>query len=162
MTYRIEALAPARFAPFFAMSDSELEAVGARRVRATGNRGFPCRIAMRDAREGDSLILLNYESLSGPTPYKTTYAIYVGENAEQAPDSIDALPELMRGRALALRGFGLDGLLRRAELVAPGNGREAGETIGAMFADRQIAAIHVHNATYGCFLGRAVRDGETA
>ena len=52
MTYSIQGLDPASFAPLFALSDSDLAVQGAVRVIAKSDRGFPCRVSLEDAREG--------------------------------------------------------------------------------------------------------------
>ena len=46
MTYSIRGLGPERFAPLFALDDADLAAMNARRVTATSDRGFPCRISL--------------------------------------------------------------------------------------------------------------------
>src|SRR3546814_14901939 len=77
MTYAITGLDPEPFAPLFAMSDAELAALGACRVTADADRGFPCRISLEDARAGEELILLTHVSHDVATPYRSAYAIYV-------------------------------------------------------------------------------------
>ena len=62
MTYSIRGLGPERFAPLFALDDADLAAMNARRVTATSDRGFPCRISLEDAKAGEELILLHYVS----------------------------------------------------------------------------------------------------
>ena len=68
MTYQIHGLSPDRFAPLFAMDETELAAINARRVTATGDMGFPCRISLQDARAGEELILLHHVSHDVETP----------------------------------------------------------------------------------------------
>lgn len=153
MTYRIAGLSPAPFAPLFALSDAELAVQGARRVIASADRGYPCRIALRDAARGEQLILLHHTSHDVATPYRSAYAIYVSERAEQAHYT-DALPPVFEGRPLALRGFDAEGMLRDARLALPGAAEEA---ILDLFADPQIAYIDAHNAAHGCFAARVER-----
>lgn len=156
MTYRITGLSPEPFAPLFALNDPELAERGARRVTAAASRGFPCRVSLRDADAGDSLILLHHTSHDVATPYRSAYAIYIREGAEPA-DYIDATPPVFEGRPLGLRGFDADGMLRDARLALPG---EAEAGILDLFANPDIAYIHAHNAAHGCFAARVERHGD--
>jgi hypothetical protein len=159
MAYRISGLDPEPFAAFFAMDDAELNSHGARRVIASASRGFPCRVSLEDAREGEALILLHHVSHDVPTPYRSAYAIYVREAAVQAGPFIDCTPPVFAGRPLGLRGFDGDGNLRDARLALPG---EADAGIRDLFAQPQIAYIDAHNAAHGCFAARIERDGDGA
>lgn len=154
MTYMISGLSPDHFTPLFAMGDAELATVNARRVTATADRGFPCRISLEDAKVGEELILLHHTSHDVATPYRSAYAIYVRAGVVAARYH-DALPPVFEGRALALRAFGGDAMLRTARLAGPG---EADGAIRDLFADPGIAYIDAHNAAYGCFAARIERD----
>jgi hypothetical protein len=154
MTYSIQGLSPDRFAPLFAMSDAELAAHNARRVTATADRGFPCRISLDDARAGEELILLHHTSHDVATPYRSAYAIYVRPNVI-APTYRDEPPPVFEGRPLALRAFDREGMLQTARLAGPG---EADGAIRDLFADDGIAYIDAHNAAHGCFAARVTRN----
>jgi hypothetical protein len=154
MTYRIEGLPPGRFEDLIGLSDDALARRGARRVRATSRPGFPCRIGLEDAEVGESMILLNFASHDVPTPFRTTYGIYVREKPAPSPQFVDRIPPVFEGRTLGLRGFDADGMLRDALLALPG---EADSRIRALFEQPEIASIHAHNAVYGCFLAKVER-----
>ncbi|WP_077145425.1 DUF1203 domain-containing protein [Sphingopyxis sp. KK2] len=154
MTYRIAGLDPAPFAPLFDLDGGELAAQGARRVVASADRGFPCRISLDDAKAGEELILLHHTSHDVDTPYRSAYAIYVRQGVEAATYA-DATPPAFAGRPLALRGFDAAGMLRDARLAGPG---EADGAIRSLFADDAIAYIDAHNAAHGCFAARVTRD----
>ncbi|HEV2598653.1 DUF1203 domain-containing protein [Sphingopyxis sp.] len=154
MTYSIQGLSPERFAPLFALDDAELAANNARRVTATADRGFPCRISLEDAKAGEELILLHHTSHDVETPYRSAYAIYVRPRVEAASYR-DELPPVFEGRPLALRAFDAGGMLRTARLAGPG---EADGAIRDLFADDTISYIDAHNAAYGCFAARIERN----
>jgi hypothetical protein len=154
MTYSIQGLSPEPFAPLFAMGDAELAAINARRVTATADRGFPCRVSLDDAKAGEELILLHHTSHDVETPYRSAYAIYVRPGVEAASYD-DELPPVFEGRPLALRAFAADGMLQTARLAGPG---EADGAIRDLFADDAIAYIDAHNAAYGCFAARIERN----
>jgi hypothetical protein len=158
MTYRITGLEPEHFAPLFALSDAELASHGACRVTATASRGFPCRVSLDDASEGEELILLHHTSHDVTTPYRSAYAIYVRKDAAPA-QFVDATPPVFAGRPLGMRGFDSDGMLRDARLALPG---EAEAKIIELFANPAIAYIDAHNAAHGCFAARVERHGDAA
>lgn len=154
MTYTFSGLPPEPFAPYFAMSDAELEQVGARRIIADADRGFPCRIGLRDVARGERLILLNHVSHDVSGPFRTAYAIYVGEQSQPAQQFVDRMPPYLASRALSLRAFDADGLIVTALLANPGEGDVA---VRKLFAEVRAAYIMAHFATFGCFGARIER-----
>jgi len=154
MTYRIEGLAPAPFQPLFAMDEAELAARNAVRVTADESGGFPCRISLEDAAPGEELILLNHVSHDVAGPFRTAYGIFVRKGAAPAAYE-DETPALLESRTLSLRGFDEAGMLKDAVLAKPG---EADAGIRRLFTRPDIATVHAHSATYGCFLARIERN----
>jgi hypothetical protein len=154
MTYRIEGLAPDAFESLFGMSDGELAARNAVRVTADSASGFPCRVSLEDAAPGEELVLLNHVSNDVPTPFRTSYAIYVRKGAQPAVYE-DEAPAYLDRRTLSLRGFDESGMLKDGLLAAPG---EADARIRALFERPEVATIHAHSAAYGCFLARIERN----
>jgi hypothetical protein len=157
VTYKIAGLPREAFEHYFALSSRELERADARRVIADADRGFPCRVSLEDARQGESLILLNFTSHAVANPYRTAYAIYIREQAPQPRPWIDCLPPVFAGRSLSLRGFDAEGMLIDARLTVPG---EVEEGIHDLFGNARISCIHAHNAAYGCFAARIERHGD--
>jgi hypothetical protein len=154
MAYRIEGLAPAAFENLFSMTDGELAERNAVRVTADAAGGYPCRVSLEDAAPGEELVLLNHVSNDVPTPFRTTYAIYVRKGAQTASYT-DETPDYLDRRTLSLRGFDDAGMLRDALLAMPG---EADSQVRALFGRHEIATIHAHSAAYGCFLARIERN----
>ncbi|HEY0596782.1 DUF1203 domain-containing protein [Sphingopyxis sp.] len=154
MTYSIEGLSPEKFAPLFALDDAGLAAINARRLTATADRGFPCRVSLEDAKAGEELILLHHTSHDVATPYRSAYAIYIRPHVTAARYR-DEVPPVFAGRSLALRAFDADGMLRTARLAGPG---EADGAIRDLFADDAISYIDAHNAAHGCFAARIERN----
>lgn len=154
MAYRISGLDPAEFAHLGGADDAQLAQHCAARVTAKAKPGFPCRVTLEDAEPGEAMILLNHVSHDVATPYRSSYAIYVREGATVAADYLDEVPPILEGRPLGLRAFDASGMLRTAALALPG---QADEKIRAVFADPDIAYIHVHNAAHGCFAAKVER-----
>ena len=60
MSFVIHGLSPDTFRPLFALDDGALAARNIRRVVADADRGFPCRVTLEDARQGETLLLLPF------------------------------------------------------------------------------------------------------
>ena len=154
MTYAITGLAPDGFAPLFALSDAELAARGVRRIVADADRGYPCRVSLEDARAGERLLLVNHASNAVDGPYRSAFAIFVRERADQAR-YVDALPPVFESRPLSLRGYDAAGDLVAARLSPAGDGHDG--AIRELLADPQVDHIDAHNAAHGCFAARIDR-----
>ena len=154
MAYSITGLDPLDFAALVSANDDALRAAGAVRVIATASPGYPCRITLEDAAIGEPLILLHHLSHDVATPYRAAYAIYVREQATVAAHYNDAVPPVLQGRPISLRGFGADGLLKHASLALVG---DVDGAIRALFAKSEVAYIHAHNAAHGCFVAQIDR-----
>lgn len=147
MTYRIKGLEAATFRPLFGLSDEELARQGVRRVAVTERPGAPCRLSLDDAKVGEQMLLLNHQSVpSGP--YRATHAIYVTEGLEEAAEYVGSIPPALDRRVLSLRAFDPKFDMLHAELVQPG---AADEAVRRLLAEPEIAFIHAHYATRGCF-----------
>jgi hypothetical protein len=153
-SFRIVGLAPAAFAAYFGKTDDELAAVGARRHVVDEHPGFPDRIEMRDLEIGETVILLNYEHMNKPSPYRSSHAIFIREGATEAYDRVDEIPEVMRSRLLSVRSFTADGMMLDADVLP---GTELSAWIVKSFGDPDVDFIDVHNAKRGCFSGRISR-----
>lgn len=154
MTFQVSGLPVAQFAPLFGLSDAELAKQYIVRQTADISPGFPCRVSLRDAEPGETLLLLNFEHLAVPSPYRARHAIFVREYAAEARVPVGEIPEVLRRRLLSLRAFDRRGMLLNADVA---DGREIEPLIENMFADRGVEYIHVHNAKPGCFAARVDR-----
>jgi hypothetical protein len=154
MSFIVSGLPLDAFQPLFGLDDAALAAHGAvRRTAAAGGR-YPCRVTLEDAPAGESVLLINYEHQSAPTPYRSNYAIYVREAASATRRFRGELPPVLRGRPIALRAFDADGMLIAAELALAD---DVAAVIEKQFADPRAAYLHAHNAAHGCFAARIDR-----
>ena len=158
MTYLVKGLPRAPFVPLFALDDGELAGLGARRVVADSDFGFPCRVSLEDAAAGETLILLNHASHDVPGPYRATHAILVRERAEENAPLVDETPPVFTRRTLSLRGFSASGDLVASRVSPQG---EHDRAIRELLADPQVDHIDAHNAGHGCFSARIERYMET-
>jgi len=151
MGFRITGLPAEDFAHLFALSDADLAAQGG--VRKIADGPCPCRVSLTDATPGDEVILINYEHHAVQSPYRMRFAIYVREG-EETFDSVDAVPDQLRRRTLAVRGFDGTGMMTGWELI---EGIWLEEAIERRFTDRRTQYLHVHFAAPGCYAARVER-----
>jgi hypothetical protein len=154
MTFRIHALAADQFTPLFALDDTALAAVNARRMIVDADPGYPCRVSLEDGRIGETVFLVNHVSMPAATPYRASHAVYIRENAVSAEPGPGELPLALARRLLSLRAFDGEGMLRCAD-VAEGDAVPA--MIEEMLTDPAVAEIHLHHARQGCYAARATR-----
>ena len=151
MGFRITGLPAEKFNHLFALPETELAAHGAVRTIADGPR--PCRISLTDATPGDELILVNYEHHAVASPYRMRFAIYVRQG-EQTFDAVDCVPDQLRRRTLAVRGFDDKGMMTGWELI---EGVFLEEAIERQFAEPRAQYLHIHFAAPGCYAARVER-----
>jgi len=155
-SFRLVGLAAENFEPFFAMSDDELAALGARRVVADAPVGFPCRVSLADAAPGDELLLLPFEHLSTRSPYRASGLVFVRRGVPRAVLAPGEIPPYVTRRAMSVRAYDANDMMVDADVC---DGKEAGAVIERMLADDAVAFIHLHNAKRGCFSCRVERVG---
>ena len=153
MSFRVLGLSPDQFRPLFAMSDTELHRLGARRVIAD-DPSMPCRVSMEHAELGEELLLLNFEHQPANTPYRATHAIYVRKAADRTFEAVDTIPEVLASRLLAVRAFDAQHMMIDAEVC---EGTQAAEMFERFLANPQTRYLQVHNARRGCYAARVER-----
>ena len=116
MSYRISGINPAPFRPFYGLSDDELAAHGAIRMTVDEKPSFPCRITLKAAEPGETVLLLNHEHLSVDTPYRSRHAIFVCEGAKTVARYEDTVPDQLAIRLLSVRAFDAEGMMRDANV----------------------------------------------
>ncbi|WP_188311987.1 DUF1203 domain-containing protein [Salinarimonas soli] len=155
MAYRIEGLAPDLFQDLFALDDAALARRNARRVVADKGGAYPCRVGLRWADEGETLILLNFTHQPHPaSPYHASGPIFVAQGSLAPARHEGELPPMIAERLVSLRAYDGEALIVDAE-VAEGEGTRA---LIERYMDRpDVAEVHVHFARRGCFAARVVR-----
>ena len=147
MAFSIHGIDPALFAPWFALSDAELEARGARRRFADATPGFPCRVSLADADVGDELLLVPFEHHATTSPYRASGPIWVRRAAREHV-VLDRVPEVLERRVLSVRAYDEAGMMATADVV---DGRELAAHLERVLDRRDVAYVHVHYAKPGCF-----------
>ncbi|QPQ55245.1 DUF1203 domain-containing protein [Allosphingosinicella flava] len=152
--YRISGLPLADFQPLFGLDEAALKERGAIRMVADKKPGFPCRVTLRDAEPGETLILVNYEHQGAATPFRSRHAVFAREKANTETVFENEVPPLLYVRLLSVRAFNEEGMMVDADCI---EGSELEPLIQRMFADPDIAYLHVHSAKPGCFVARIDR-----
>jgi len=156
MNFQVVGLSKSLFAPLVGLSDAQLTPRNAVRqvaVKSPTSR-FPCRVSLRYAETGESVLLVNFEHLAVSSPYRSRYAIYVREAAADVQLAVNEIPEVMQHRPLSLRSFDAAGMLVDADLTLDG---DVVGTIKRLLDSERVNYLHVHNAKHGCFVARVDR-----
>lgn len=152
MHFRISGLPAESFQHLFTMSDAELARHGAVR-KIAADSGYPCRISLTDANQGDEVILVNYEHQDADTPYRSRHSVYV-RKGEQRYQAMNDVPVQLRKRLLSIRAFDSQGMMVDADVA---DGKELESQIARFFALPEVAYIHLHYARPGCYAARVDR-----
>jgi hypothetical protein len=153
-SFRLIALPSEQFAALFKRSESELEAMGARRMIVDEKPGYPCRVSLADAEIGETVLLLPFTHHDVSSPYRASGPIFVREGVPTASPRADEIPTMFRHRLLSIRGYDASAMMLSAEVV---NGSELEESIRRAFENDDVRYLHVHNARPGCYNCRVER-----
>lgn len=152
--FQINPLPSAAFAHLSGLSEDELDSRGVVVRQAGEGDRFPCRVSLRDAQPGERAFLLNFQHQQADTPYRSSYAIFVIDGAEQAKLAPGELPAVFKGRPIALRAFSRVGMLLDAGMAM---GEATAPVIERLFQNADVEYIHAHNAMHGCYSARIDR-----
>ncbi|RZJ47041.1 MAG: DUF1203 domain-containing protein [Brevundimonas sp.] len=155
MTFRIHPLPLAPFRSLFALDDTALAVLGARRMIADAPNSAPCRVSLVDAEPGEALILLTHRHLDAPdSPYRSEGPIFVREAAAEALLEPDTVPDMLAHRLLSARAYDAADMMTDADVV---DGVGLADRLTHWFADPSVARVQIHTARRGCFLAEARR-----
>ena len=155
MTWRIEALPIEPFTDYFAMTDAELAAVGARRWVADQDGRAPCRVSLLDASAGEALVLVNHAHLTDETsPYRAAGPIFVRQAAVRSEPLTEA-PEMLRKRLISLRIYDRRNMMIDGQVL---DGTDLDARLAEWFENPAVEQAHIHFTPRGCYLARAVRQ----
>ncbi len=116
-------------------------------------RAIPAGSALRTREPGDELLLVNYEHLPVDSPYRMRFAIYV-RKGDRPYEAVGEVPEQLRKRMLAVRGYDGQGMMTGCELV---DGKAVEGAIDRLFTKPDAEYLHVHFAAPGCYAARVER-----
>jgi hypothetical protein len=152
--FRLVGIDPTVFEPLFELPDEQLRARHAVRRVATTSLGFPCRVSLEDAREGEELLLLPYDHHPADSPYRASGPIYVRRGAKQRTLPPGEVPSYVTRRLISARAYDAGHMMVAATVC---DGPLVADTIAEQLQDQDVAYIHLHNAKQGCFSCLVVR-----
>ncbi|KQU80825.1 MULTISPECIES: DUF1203 domain-containing protein [unclassified Rhizobacter] len=152
--FQLAALPAAPFAALFELSDDALAHHGAQRCIAAESTGYPCRISLEDATQGDELLLLPFEHQPAASPYRASGPIFVRRGALQRVLPADQVPPYLSTRLLSVRAYDRADMIIEASVR---DGTEIADEIRRLFGHPAVAYIHLHFAKRGCFACRVDR-----
>jgi uncharacterized protein DUF1203 len=153
-SFQLIGLESEQFSHLSSLSSAELAALGIMRVTADASSGFPCRISLEDAEEGEELLLLPYEHQAASSPYRASGPIYVRVGAQQSTRAPGEIPPYVTRRQISVRAYDARHMMVGAEVCS---GDTVATEIRRQFSDPQVSYIHLHNAKRGCFSCRVER-----
>jgi hypothetical protein len=123
-------------------------------VTATG--GEPLRCCLRDATDGEKLVLFNYAPpLPDESPYQEKGAVFTHAAACAGPASVTTYPSDWVGRPQALRAYDARGWIHPSTHVHDGTDPDA--AIAEVFSHPEVVEVHSRNLAYGCYMFRVTR-----
>ncbi|TVR96147.1 MAG: DUF1203 domain-containing protein [Trueperaceae bacterium] len=140
--------------PLFELTDEQLRTRHAVRRIANASTGYPCRVSLEDAREGEELLLLPHAHHPVDSPYRASGQIYVRRGVQQRTLAPGEVPAYVTRRLISVRAYDAGHMMVAASVC---DGPEVGDEIVARFADPDAAYVHLHNAKQGCFSCLVVR-----
>jgi hypothetical protein len=122
--------------------------MGAQRMLADVNPGFPCRVSLADAEVGETVLLLPFTHHDVDSAYRASGPIFVRAAAKTATPTIGEVPKMFIHRQLSVRAYDGAAMMLDADVVS---GTELARTILELFSDARVSYIHIHNAKPGCY-----------
>jgi hypothetical protein len=131
--------------------------------------GAPLRCCLRPIQPGDRVSLVSYAPLrrwaretgAEPGPYDEVGPVFIHDAACGGPATAGYPPSLADARRV-LRAYSTDGRIVCGRLYEPGPGAgpwDAESVLADMFADPQVALVHVRALEFGCFTFEVRRQG---
>ena len=154
MNFQIHSLAPAPFDAFFKMSDAQLLAHNIVKSIVQEANSTPCRVSLKDAEVGSTVLLLNHQHLKGETPFQASHAIFVTQDVRQSYPKVNQVPHVIHSRIVSIRAFNKQQMMMQADIA---QGLEVSEKIQLMLNDKNIEFLHLHYAKHGCYIAQVTR-----
>jgi hypothetical protein len=128
---------------------------GADGVTMTATGGEPLRCCLRDAAEGEELLLFNYEPPLPDSPYREKGAVFTHASPCEGPSSVTSYPADWMGRPQALRAYDSRGWIHPATRMHDGTDPSA--ALAEVLAEPGVVEVHSRNLAYGCYMFRVTR-----
>lgn len=121
---------------------------------ADSSPGYPCRQCLKDAEVGEVLALVSYDPFALSSPYRSASPIYLHEDDCGEADVSTVQGQQLR-RQLSVRAFDANEMMIAGEVI---DGVALEEIAARLLTSNEVAFIHVHNASRGCWALRIERQ----
>ena len=138
----------------FDLNDEDLKKINARRIIVDKKPGYPCRVSLEDANEGEEVILFSYKHLAKKTPYASFGPVFVRKNARTAQLRENEIPVMLDHRSLSLRAYDHETMMIDARTI---HGSDLRKTLQEIFLNKNVEFVQIHNSGPGCYNCTAVR-----
>lgn len=152
--FQIKAIPCSEVSYLFSLDDEELSRIGALRRVADRPTGYPCRITLEDAPQGEEVILFTYEHHNVASAYRASGPVYVRKSLETARPGTNEIPAMLQHRFLSLRAYDTHAMMLRSGTV---KGDVLQQELKNILRDPSVEYIHIHNAGPGCYVCQANR-----
>jgi hypothetical protein len=115
----------------------------------TAGGGEPLRCCLRDAADGERLILFGYEPKLPTSPYREIGAVFAHADPCPGPE-VAGYPPQWRGRPQVLRAYDERGWIHPATRTHDGSDPES--QLADILSDPAVVRIDSRNIAYGCFM----------
>jgi hypothetical protein len=126
-----------------------MDASGNPPVRVVAEGGEPVRCCLRDAREGEELVLFGYAPRLPASPYRETGAVFAHARTCPAPPA-PGYPREWLGRPQVLRAYDARGWIHPATRTHDGTDPEG--ALAQVLAEPGVVQVHSRNVAYGCWM----------
>jgi Protein of unknown function (DUF1203) len=120
---------------------------------AESSPGRPCRQCLKDAEVGEVLVLVSYDPFALESPYRSASPIYLHKEDCGHADVSTIQGQQLR-RQLSVRAFDANEMMLEGNVI---DGVDLENTAARLLASNEVAFIHVHNASGGCWALRIER-----
>jgi hypothetical protein len=116
----------------------------------------PCRHCLRDASNGEDLLLLSWHLPRPRGIYWTPSPIFL--HARDCPrfDAPNVIPDIVRSRLVSVRAYDADGMCLY-DLGHTGDGAEIDAPLAHAIGDGRTVFVNIHTAKPGCLLCQVER-----
>jgi len=154
MNFQIHSLAVTPFDAFFKMNDKQLQTHNIVKSIVQEANSTPCRISLKDAEVGATVLLLNHQHLQGETPFQASHAIFVTQDVQRSCPEVNQVPRAINSRIVSIRAFNKQQMMVQADIA---QGLEVSDKIQLMLNDKNVEFLHLHYAKQGCYIALVTR-----
>ncbi len=125
-----------------------------KRMTATADGGFPCRVCLTYARPGEEMLLGSYNLPKPLGLYWTPSPIFVHAEPCTPYDGADEVVDIVRNNALvSVRAYDAEGMVLY-DLGQVSDGIAVDAPLARAMADTRTSYVNIHTARPGCLLCR--------